>query len=158
MGEQCRSRCYEEACVPGSRCPNGNICPASAVPALGRCPLQIRPPVCAGKKCAAGQVCCWSSTHSRGACAERCGDDVDYVFGCTGPEQCTPYDCNIPYTGSPKVYSCGGEGFVSSVICETLKDCPKHLGSLGSGPTSPTAISCTHDSDLPPGIKTCDYE
>ena len=153
--ESCDTRCGEERCLAGSTCLNGNACVADAGGLAGECPRQIKPAVCAGTRCKAGEKCCWDQEAQRGACATSCEGDT--FFECTGPDQCEAgHDC-ATWPGVVQ-YRCAGSGFESGVLCRTLRDCPRNLSALGVWEGAPTAKRCVHTKDLPTGVKGCVYE
>jgi len=156
--EMCGARCASERCLAGATCLNGNRCAVEDGEVAGTCPLQIKPPKCGGATCGAGEMCCWEPPRGKPRCAASCEDGVDMVFACTSPEQCAPHDCNT-YSGMklPK-YLCGGDGFMGGILCQSLKDCPAQLSSLGAGPGAPTVRACAHTANLPPGVRECDYQ
>ncbi len=153
--DTCDTKCFAERCLSGGTCSSGNRCVAGEDALAGQCNLRIKPPKCGSATCGAAEVCCWNADEKRAHCAENCEEGED-VFACTGPDQCVPYQCNT-YTG-PARYQCGGDGFMAAVLCQTIKDCPTQLNSLGMGPNSPTVRACKPDPKLPAGLKWCDYE
>jgi hypothetical protein len=155
-GDECGTMCAEQRCLPGSTCPNGNLCAAGPGATRGTCPLQIKPASCGGATCRAGQVCCWDGKRPR--CGAACNDG-EMTLECTGPEQCKPHACNnMTGIGAGARFQCGGAGFTFGVVCRTARDCPDQISSLGFGPAAPHLTGCSQTAGLPPGVKTCDYQ
>ena len=154
--ESCESQCGGERCLAGSTCGNGNVCDAKDGARAGECPLAIKPPQCGKAACKLGQRCCWDGESKTGRCAEDCAEGAAW-FECTRPEHCAQsYTCNT-WPGVTQ-YRCGGSGFQGGVLCNSVKDCPKHLSALGFHPGAPVAKSCEPSKELPPGVKGCVYE
>jgi hypothetical protein len=149
--------CARETCLAGSTCPNGRRCAADEGRPTGQCPLQIEPPSCGSGTCLEGQACCFDPSTKQSRCASDCKAATEMTFRCTSPAECAPYPCNSSTGASLPVYSCGGGGFVSAVLCDELGDCPVHLSALGSYPGAPERKSCTPIRGLP-GVKGCVYD
>ncbi len=156
MEYQCESKSCafdpdNEICVAGGGCSKGRSCQVMEGRA-GVCLAPKKPLDCAGKPCTAD--CCWNTKTLTADCKTQCPtDDLNQhmVFTCMGPADCPGGVCgNV----SPMpLLRCMGASLASDragwVICNSVKDCPKHWGS--------EATACKKNDSFPPGLKTCEW-
>lgn len=152
--------CPNTACLLGSTCRNGTACEALEPDFPGRafsaqCSDYLRAPRCGPVTCQRGEVCCWDADAKRGTCAANCeqSPETDIELACSAPEHCASRQCTRVLGGQAR-FVCGHGGWVSGRICRRAAECPPEYTSGTDAPL----LGCLPDPELPPGVKTCQYD
>jgi len=144
-----------EECVRNGHCSKGFECIADryhSVTLGGFCRPRSSTGVRCGKNlfCKGDRpFCCWDEKTNCGHCSDfTCAQGK---LGCASPKDCGPgvHCCRSHF----RTY-CANDCINAMPLCDTLNDCPKTLGTVGTD-KRPTA--CVPASGLPIGTKICQY-
>lgn len=149
-----------EMCLPGGACREGFRCTPIPGSSEASCTWVNAGASCGGTRCSGQKpICCWDPKARTGTCAERHCMRQETALLCSSPQDCGGLTCgqrpdsdDTDDDPNPRGFSCTRPNqLTQAVLCDSVKDCPIH------SPTGSKPKSCRHTSDLPPGVKRCEY-